>query len=256
MGLTCSVLGHAFEAAELEREREEQGSEAVTVVREVETCRRCGERRVVSENKEVTAIVDPDDVGVDATAPDSDGDSEPAPVDSEPEPDPASESATESTPTPDHESSASGAEGNMSSDTDPDSAPGPASDVTQSGAPNEPPAADDFEPPTDPEKDDAEILEDSREEPRTPGQWPDDDDSFEPTSLTGGPENGRGGDNVVDDVDADADRPEVEPAATASSVARGDYVCPSCGFATPAERSSLRAGDACPECQRGYLESR
>jgi DNA-directed RNA polymerase subunit RPC12/RpoP len=249
MGLTCSVLGHAFEAAELEREREEQGSEAVTIVREVETCRRCGERRVVSENKEVTAIVDPSDVGVDAAAP-------------EPEPEPAAAAPSP----PDEEETPAGTEAGgepgPGADAGPDAAPDPTPDeaTLDDTAPEQdlhsaPEPEDDFEPPTDPEEDDAEILEDSREEPRTPGQWPDDDGDFEPSSLTGGAADAGAGENVVDDASAD-DEPDVEPAATASSVARGDYVCPSCGFSTPAESSSLRAGDACPECQHGYLESR
>jgi ribosomal protein S27AE len=62
MGLKCSVLGHSFEPADFEREREEQGSEVVTVVREIERCVRCGEQRVVSESTEVTAVVDEADV--------------------------------------------------------------------------------------------------------------------------------------------------------------------------------------------------
>ncbi|WP_129114489.1 DUF7093 family protein [Halegenticoccus tardaugens] len=54
MGLRC-LLGHEFGEPELEREREEDGNEMVVTVREVKTCVRCGARRVVSENKEVTA---------------------------------------------------------------------------------------------------------------------------------------------------------------------------------------------------------
>mgnify|MGYP006875068322 CR=1 FL=1 len=58
MGLQCSLLGHAFEDAGVEREREEQGSEVVTTEREIERCRRCGTERVVSESTEVAAVVD------------------------------------------------------------------------------------------------------------------------------------------------------------------------------------------------------
>jgi hypothetical protein len=67
MGLRC-LLGHDFGPPEIEREREENGDEMVVTVREVETCRRCGEERVVSENKEVTAIRSPDELGLDASA--------------------------------------------------------------------------------------------------------------------------------------------------------------------------------------------
>jgi hypothetical protein len=62
MGLKCSLFGHAFEPADIEREREEQGNEVVTVVRELERCIRCGKERVTSETTEVTAVVDADEV--------------------------------------------------------------------------------------------------------------------------------------------------------------------------------------------------
>src|SRR6056297_2009748 len=59
MSLRCSLLGHSYGEAEIEREREEQGSEVVVTVREFEECERCGEQNVLSENKEVTAIESP-----------------------------------------------------------------------------------------------------------------------------------------------------------------------------------------------------
>ncbi|WP_276300012.1 DUF7093 family protein [Halorussus lipolyticus] len=59
MSLRCSLLGHNYGEAEIEREREEQGSEVVVTVREFEECERCGDRKVVTENKEVTAIQSP-----------------------------------------------------------------------------------------------------------------------------------------------------------------------------------------------------
>jgi hypothetical protein len=95
MALTCSLLGHDFGESEVDREREERGSEVVTSVREVATCRRCGAERVVSENTEVTTAVGadsrhdgvpPDDASDGATAAD------------EPDPTPAEDDATESEP--------------------------------------------------------------------------------------------------------------------------------------------------------------
>ncbi|MFC7081466.1 DUF7093 family protein [Halorussus caseinilyticus] len=59
MSLRCSLLGHSYGEAEIEREREEQGSEVVVTVREFEECERCGDRKVVTENKEVTALESP-----------------------------------------------------------------------------------------------------------------------------------------------------------------------------------------------------
>ncbi|TKX74628.1 hypothetical protein EXE46_07960 [Halorubrum sp. GN11_10-6_MGM] len=55
MGLRC-LLGHDFGEPELQREREEEGDEVVTTVKEVKTCARCGETQVVSENTEVTTM--------------------------------------------------------------------------------------------------------------------------------------------------------------------------------------------------------
>ena len=63
MGLRC-LLGHDFGPAEIEREREEDGNEMVLTIREVKTCRRCGEQQIVSENKEVTSIRTPGEVGL------------------------------------------------------------------------------------------------------------------------------------------------------------------------------------------------
>lgn len=56
MSLRCSLLGHKYGDAEIEREREEQGSEVVVTVREFEECSRCGNRKIITENKEVTAL--------------------------------------------------------------------------------------------------------------------------------------------------------------------------------------------------------
>ncbi|MEF8800733.1 MAG: hypothetical protein V5A38_05855 [Halolamina sp.] len=55
MGLRC-LLGHNFGEPETERERNEEGNEVVVTVREVKTCQRCGEKQVVSENKEIKSI--------------------------------------------------------------------------------------------------------------------------------------------------------------------------------------------------------
>jgi len=55
MGLRC-LLGCDFGEPEIEREREEKGDEVVITVNEVKTCSRCGKRRVVSENTEVTSL--------------------------------------------------------------------------------------------------------------------------------------------------------------------------------------------------------
>jgi hypothetical protein len=55
MGLRC-LLGHDFSEPRTERDREERGDEVVITISEVKECSRCGETRVVSENKEVTSV--------------------------------------------------------------------------------------------------------------------------------------------------------------------------------------------------------
>jgi len=87
MGLRC-LLGHDFGEPELRREREEEGDEVVTTVREVKTCARCGETQIVSENTEVTTMEQLADEaaanaggggnGAGATATPADGDAGPA----------------------------------------------------------------------------------------------------------------------------------------------------------------------------------
>ncbi|MFB6161944.1 MAG: hypothetical protein ABEJ86_00675, partial [Halococcoides sp.] len=87
MGLKCSLLGHAFDETTTEEDRTESGNEVVHVERTIETCSRCGETRVVSENKEVTAIETGES---DASAPD--------PTESSPSPPPATDTEQPSDP--------------------------------------------------------------------------------------------------------------------------------------------------------------
>ncbi|WP_226022004.1 DUF7093 family protein [Halomicrobium salinisoli] len=95
MSLKCSVLGHSFGETEVERDREEQGSEVVITIREVETCERCGTERTVSENKEVTAIETPDDGVVGGSVDDA---SEPADATAAPDEGDASEADPDEAP--------------------------------------------------------------------------------------------------------------------------------------------------------------
>ncbi|WP_255197968.1 DUF7093 family protein [Halorarius litoreus] len=246
MGLKCSLFGHSFDETDVEREREERGSEVVTVVKEVERCSRCGETRVVSENKEVTSIVDPDEVDLDEGE------------------------------------SSSTALGELAAGAD-DTAP--TGGGFESGSDLE-----EFESPENPDEEDAEILEDNRPSDRRPGQWPDDETDWDPGQLTrptaepeadetadvdAAPETDDEAEPAAEADPADADGgefidAEADPANAAASsetsdasteslggisVPDGEYACPECGFTTRAENSPLRAGDACPECQRGYLEA-
>lgn len=209
MGLRCSLLGHSFGEATVQREREERGNEVVTVVREIEACKRCGRERVVSENKEVTSVVEPEEVGLD--------------------------------------------EG----------------EVQGAGSFNE----DEFEPPDSPEEEDAEIIEETPGD-REPGEWPEEPGGRADPVAEGAAPDPESADedaevdpaqaSLDDTMAADRDVEDAGPAPEASpgmdrdtgeslTVPEGTLACPECGLEVDAD-SSFRAGDACPECQRGYLE--
>ncbi|MDS0280866.1 DUF7093 family protein [Haloarcula onubensis] len=278
MGLKCSVIGHKYGAAEVEREREEQGSEVVITIQERETCERCGKTRVVSENKEVTAIETPSDIAgdmledgdatadepVDDGAPADDGAATEATVDESA--DPAKTGGTEAdkaeSATAGSDEVDDGAAGAVDPDADDaeiidddDGVPAgadselenPSTEVSIAEAEeNEPPLdAEEAAVASDPESDDGVIIDDEDEDPtddRLPGEWPEepDDDGDDWAPETGG----------ADDEDAS----EVEPfGGTAVTVPNGEFRCPECDFSTEVASSSLRAGDFCPECHKGAL---
>ncbi|AUG48293.1 hypothetical protein BVU17_12450 [Haloarcula taiwanensis] len=280
MGLKCSVLGHKYGETTVEREREEQGSEVVITIQERETCERCGNTRIVSENKEVTAIETPSDIASDLVEEESG--SERPETESQPEDDPA-----ESTVSPDDEERER-SDGWDSVD-DPVEAPGDAGLDDADDGESVDPSADDAEiiddgddgeeesgdveldeptttvdvpdaegeepvpeDETDPEKDDGLILgEEEESEPagddRQPGEWPDepgdDGDGWSPETMP-----------VDTGTDDDS---SVEPTSdSAVTVPEGEFACPECGFTTEVESTSLRAGDFCPECHKGSLITR
>lgn len=55
MAIRCSIFGHTWADPEVEREREERGTEVVVTARELRTCTRCGKAELLSESTEVTA---------------------------------------------------------------------------------------------------------------------------------------------------------------------------------------------------------
>ena len=227
MSFRCSVFGHRYGDPEVEREREEDGSEVVITIRETETCDRCGDERVVSENKEVTTLETAADIVADDLGEDDD---DRQPPDEEPSDPPADETAPE---IPDAESGAEVIDAE--------------SEEANSTPPSSEPATP--EPTPDASEDDGVILEDDTDEngdesERAPGEWPEepepDDDEWEPPTE---PE--------PEPLDTEA---TVEATGNAVTVPEGEFHCPECGFTTPVEESSLRAGDFCPECHRGALE--
>lgn len=177
MSLWCSLLGHRFQGPEIERDREEHGEEVLTITREIETCGRCGVRRVKSENTEVGTV--------------------------EPAPDHLDDDASES----------------IGSD----------------------PSGQSFEP-RDPAEEDTEILDDNAD--RAPGEWPPEpgEDRTDDGAVSTEPTAGSGDDAVTRSTHV-------------TSTPTGSLTCPECDFAVAATGSSLRAGDSCPDCQIGFLES-
>ncbi len=271
MGLKCSVIGHKYGEAEIEREREEQGSEVVITIEERETCERCGKTRIVSENKEVTAIETPSEIAGDmldddAATADEDANTanrsaEDGPADDlepdeqnsttvgghnevndtaadavEPETD-AMESEGDDAEILDAESSAGG-------DSELED-PTTAASITEPEETDPPLDAEEAAAATDPESDDGMIIDGDDggpDEDRQPGEWP-----AEPE------DNGDDWTPATSSVD-DGEESDVEPfGGNAVTVPNGQFRCPNCEFTTDVASSSLRAGDFCPECHKGAL---
>ncbi len=238
--MRCSLLGHDFGDPEVEREREERGSEVVVVVTEFEECDRCGERHVLSENTEVTSL----DAGAGA---DDEADAD------------AAEGFDDGSGVPTDE------QGDPITDDAEILDDGPTASERGHG---EWPDSDDVGPPVG-----------ARDEPAA---WPDADDgasdvdvgeafSFEEDDPVDAAE-----DDAVF-VDADPDPAEVQTEAETGEADTGiaspgaapapgesapresvptEFFCPRCEFVAPGDRGSLRPGDICPECRKGYLGER
>ncbi|WP_424007777.1 DUF7093 family protein [Haloferax denitrificans] len=349
MGLTCRLLGHSYGDAETEREREERGDEVVVSIREIQVCSRCGNEQVISENKEVTAIRTPEEVGM------TEGEVETAAAGFEPaKPKPgvseAEDAAIETAPdaetraeadaaNAEANAAASDAETGAGADADPAaqqpseaasapdarpadqpdaSADAGGADTGSAESADAPPVTDDgiilgddesqSEPrdrtqwpdevdevetddPTPPaDGDDAEFIDADAEagveadaeaeaeqgQTRERGAWPDapgDDEGWnaqpddgEPVSVSFGgglapegsaPQSQRSNGQYVEAEDEDefvrADDSNVGNEAPDDAV---EYYCPNCGHARGASSSSMRAGDICPECKKGYIAER
>lgn len=300
MGLRCSLLGHDYGDSEVEREREEQGNEVVVTIRAEQTCTRCGKTKLVSENKEVTAITGPTegeqsdpDTPADASPPVDDGEAADA-VEAT-----ASDALDEEREDTDERDSVTG-DGHDAEfvDEGPDEGDVPpatraAGTVTEA----------DEEQDVDPETDDAVIIDGDDDDPeptreRGHGEWPDSDDQrsanepeasaewpsvegedegFDADTGSGKPEDVEFGGGLAPEATASTDanardaeavveRPDRQPETTFTSVDSAptpvestgsddasEYVCPECDFTSPGLGGSLRVGDICPECRRGYL---
>lgn len=246
MGFTCSVLGHRYGERERIEERDRQGSEVVAIVREVKTCERCGQDLVVSESKEVTAAAE--------ATPDSD------PVDPE---DPPETAET----TPDEievaEPEAEADDGII--------------------LPNEPTDRELGEwpaPSPEPERTSESTVEWPRVEreeaddsgadfvpawPKTAGE----DEGFD--AVAGSMDHEDGG-QLIEPVEQSARSTEPKSAQSDDGFARAapiddptdpapsdlhaEYFCPQCDWTAESLKTSVRRGDVCPACRRGYVAER
>jgi len=253
MGLRC-IIGHDYGEPDRTETREDRGDERVVTVREYRECRRCGHQQVISENTEVRPNEDP--------APEGE-----------------SEATVDTTETPETVERAGTAEEDYEDVTAEEDDGVILDDENDAEA-----ERDHDEWPDDHREKTAEATEDEH------GEWPEsdaEDEGFDAESPPEAPEEGvdfEGGLTPEGSSEplGDADRSDPTAEATSGStgaegvesgIRRSDpgpspttqqrsadpdtvFVCPNCETTAPAHDSSLRPGDICPECGRGYLTER
>lgn len=264
MSLRCSLLGHEYGESEIERDREERGDEVVLSVTELERCTRCGNARIISENTEVTQR---------------------SPSRGDDAPEIAAEPASE----PDSRGSLSGANAAVSSTAEARSDAGFGDDRNADfGA--------DANADVNAEAGGAELLETDEGDDRPPresGSWPDhdggsaagtsrewpsiegDDEGFDASvpdgestivefggGLTPRADQGaeileaEGTRDEGDDVEFVRSEASLAPERPVEIEGETELYCPGCDASDLDDRESLRAGDICPVCRRGYLAER
>ncbi|MEM4780317.1 MAG: hypothetical protein QXG03_01935 [Halalkalicoccus sp.] len=284
MSLRCSLLGHEYGEREIERDREERGNEVVISVVELERCTHCGATRTISENTEVTQLSRSDAAGSSTEPAASEGQESPG---IRPRPAATADSKTTSE-APRTDDAPSDTAPKTTRESGPASEPEPA-EPTETGVDiGHDPDAEDAEI-IDDGPDGVETATDSDPE-REPVAWPDADDQEErtdepaaswpvvegedegfdaatpdgPTDVEFGggltPQADQGAEIVGDDGDGNGTVVSASstPATDRRGRSRGETAlyCPSCETSGLEERDSLRAGDICPECHRGYLAER
>jgi hypothetical protein len=283
MGLRC-IIGHDYGDPERTETREERGEERVVTVREYRECTRCGHQQVISENTEVRSTGDPESEENDGAESNASG--------SDPQGAGASEQDSAESGSADREyDDVSAAEDDgviLEDDEAPERERGewPESATEAETAETEAPGdwPDDHR-----EKTAAQADEDHEGWP-TPGG---DDEGFDAEPSSGGPDEsvdfggGLQPDHSGEPIEDDGETVEeaggtagtaapTDPAGesdTASGIRRSDpgpspttqqrpadpdtvFACPNCDHTASAHGSSLRPGDICPECGRGYLTER
>ncbi|MFB6070959.1 MAG: hypothetical protein ABEJ76_08030 [Halanaeroarchaeum sp.] len=291
MGLRCSLLGHDFGDTVVEREREERGAEVVVTERELRECRRCDAESVVSENTEVRRLrpEETDDGADDEEAGDLVEEAEPAtephddavimeneepPGELVPEApddgagaDPSSDATGVGDPHPEGPTTESAPDGTTTESapdgTTAESAQDDADRATGDAGPAT--TGTDGRTESDGTVDGGAGQAESGPPDAATTTWPDvgqeetpggaadgerDDSDFEFYERAAGED--RTGEAEPGTGSGIASRGPIESTGSLDDV-EGVLVCPACQFEVPLARSSLRAGDICPECHAGYL---
>lgn len=266
MSLRCSLLGHEYGESEIERDREERGDEVVISVTELERCKRCGNARIISENTEVTqrSPRSAPRTNVNAGEPDSRTQRE------------TGESVDETRPAATASSPDAGSNPGLGADLDSDPGAEDAeildAEASEDDSPREPGAWPEHD---EPAVDEGAAAAGTTEWPSVEGE----DEGFdasvpdgEPTDVEFGggltPQSVDQGAEILEGVtssgeregnaDAEFVRAGASPAPDRSTDVEGktEIYCPNCDTSDLDERDSLRAGDICPVCHRGYLAER
>ena len=243
MGLTCSVLGHQYGERERTESRNEQGSEVIVTVQEIETCTRCGHEKVVTESKEVTAA--------------HDGPAAEPPSEPEPTPDPIPAETTpmdEAAP----EVADNGEDDGIILTAENEPSDGETTDVDAALDDGDGPAA-------------WPAVEESDENESDAGQpdWPEqtaNDEGYD--AVVGEPDDY--GDEIIEASPSPAGNkvettegtgfakagPIGSPNDPPAAEVHIEYFCPRCSWTAKSLTASVRAGDICPGCRAGYIAER
>lgn len=238
MGIQCTVFGHVYDGTEFEEHHTERPRGEVLICREYQVCRRCGNRTEMYRNERLLtprpgsndSQADGSVRGSDPTtnvADDNTEDEQDSPEDegSDPEADESADTSRmeDATGTPSRASAVS-IEGSGGEDRHSETTAG--ADTTRD-------SVDDS--PEDARTDDAVIITDGASAP-------------ESTATVVGRDRNRkkatpGDAGPTPAFDHDGDQAD-----------DGNVACPACGQVWDRRGTSLREGDICPACGRGYVE--
>lgn len=245
MGLRC-LVGHDYGDLQTESEREETGDEVVITIREYRSCSRCGNRRIVSENKEVKPLTPTTEEEPESSEP-------PSPTTEYESSEDISAEDDDGIILPDDSETEETTAGERARGEWPDSEQDTEPDRPEEDAPKQWPDPKGEDEGFNAEPDDGEPASDVEfsQSGLTPERRPESEDDNEAgISATTGTNDAEGS------LESGIRRSGPGPSPTGRQREAGPdavFVCPECGYESPGIGASLRAGDICPECQNGYM---